>query len=99
MNKINIEEKILEINKRIQNLKLENISKKNKNYLTFKLHDYLEAINETLDQFEKDNIDQFKINKEIEMKISENNQIKEIIDIFGPLILSYQLKKINKKYI
>lgn len=96
MNKMDINEKIVDIKEKIcsltNNIKLKENNKK-MSLLYVKINDYLELINDTIEEYELNNINDYQIDKEINMRIKENKIQKEIIDVFGPYILLYQLSK------
>ena len=87
----NLNNKIIEVKKRLDNIKNIKISDKNKALLYIKLEEEIDSINEIIDNFEINNINQFRIDKEIEMRIYENRKMKDIINKFGPYILLYQM--------
>lgn len=89
-------EKIIEVKQKLNNLKENYNLKKNKKkteILKLKLMDYIQSISDTIDEFEYDEVDDFNINSEIQQRVDNIENTKEIINIFGPYILLYQLSK------
>ena len=98
MNEIdnNISNKIMDLNIKINNLNNDNSLKKNlkKKCLLFtKINEHLDLLNDIIDDYQLNDIKEFQIDKEIDIRIKENEFQKEIIDVFGPYILLYQLSK------
>ena len=93
----NVNKKIIEVNDKLNNLKENYDLNKNNNkkilLLNIKLNDYFESINDVLEEFESNEIDDYIVNKELEQRVCNNVCIKEMIDIFGPYILLYQISK------
>ena len=89
MNEIN--KKIKKLNSRLVELDKLDISSKSKTLLYVKLIESVDNINEIIDNFESNNINEYSINREIEIRIKENEQMKDIINKFAPYILLYQL--------
>ena len=94
MNKIKyLENQILEIREKINFYEDLEINQNSKLLLLLKIEDKLNDINDIIDEFDINNINLFKVNKELSNKIKDNIEMKKVIDIFGPLILSYQLNR------
>ena len=89
MNEVN--KKILELNNRLTELDKLDISSKSKALLAIKLIESIDNLNDIIDNFEINNSNEFRINKEIQMRINDNKKMKEIINVFAPYILLYQL--------
>ena len=93
----NFNDKIIEVNDKLNNLKenynLKNNSKKI-NLLNLKLQEYIQSINDTINEFICDEVNSFNINTEIMQIVEQKDNTDEIIKIFGPYILLYQLSKI-----
>jgi hypothetical protein len=93
----NLNKKIIEVNNKLNNLKENyNLNKKNSKkilLLNIKLNEYFESINDVLEEFESNEIDEYVMNKELDQRMYNNESIKEIINIFGPYILLYQISK------
>jgi len=90
-----LNKKIIEIKNRINYLKENYKSNNNKKtiLLNLKIKDHLESINDILDEFEIDEINKFSVNKELQLRVDNNKDIKDIINIFGPYIILYQLSR------
>ena len=88
---------IIEIKNRINYLKENYNSKNNKKTisLNLKIKDHLESINDILDEFEIDEVNNFCVNKELQLRVDNNRDIKDIINIFGPYIILYQISRIT----
>jgi transcriptional regulator NrdR family protein len=93
----NFNDKIIEVNDKLNNLKenynLKNNSKK-VNLLNLKLQEYIQSINDTINEFICDEVNSFNINTEIMQIVEQKDNTDEIIKIFGTYILLYQLSKI-----
>ena len=89
---------IIEIKNRINYLKENYNSKNNKKTisLNLKIKDHLESINDILDEFEIDEVNNFCVNKELQLRVDNNRDIKDIINIFGPYIILYQISTKNQ---
>ena len=73
-----LNKKIIEIKNRINYLKENYNSKNNKKtiLLNLKIKDHLESINDILDEFEIDDVNNFCVNKELQLRVDNNRAIK-----------------------
>ena len=91
-----IDIKIEEIRSKLKNFndnKLKKDNLKKKCLLNAKIEDSLDIILETIEEFELNDINDYQIDKEIQTRVNEYKLTKEIIDVFGPYILMYQLTR------
>lgn len=86
-----VSKKVIELKDRLLKLDEFDISYKAKALLKVKLLESINDINEILDNFETNNPNEFRIDKEIQLRIEENKKMKDIINKFAPYILLYQL--------
>ena len=93
MNEYNnrINNKIIELKNRLESIKNSKIPEKSKILFNIKLEEGIDSINEIIDDFEINSLNEFRIDKEIQVRIDENKKTKDIINKFAPLILLYQL--------
>ena len=93
MNEFNnrINNKIIELKNRLESIKNSKIPEKSKILFNIKLEEGIDSINEIIDDFEINSLNEFRIDKEIQVRIDENKKTKDIINKFAPLILLYQL--------
>ena len=93
MNEFNnrISNKIIELKNRLESIKNSKIPEKSKILFNIKLEEGIDSINEIIDDFEINSLNEFRIDKEIQVRIDENKKTKDIIDKFAPFILLYQL--------
>ena len=87
----NVNKKISELNNRLIEIDKLDISSKSKALLYVKLIESIDNINEIIDNFEINSLNEFRIDREIQMRIHDNKKMKEIINVFAPYILLYQL--------
>ena len=86
-----VSKKITELNTRLVEIDKFDISSKSKALLYVKLIESIDNINEIIDNFEINSLNEFRIDREIQMRIHDNKKMKEIINVFAPYILLYQL--------
>lgn len=71
-----------------------NLSCNSSALLHVKINESIDNINEIIDNFEISNKNEYRINKEIEQRIKDNEQIKQTVKTFAPYILLYQLNSL-----
>jgi hypothetical protein len=91
-----VNEKIILLNERYNNIN--NLFKgdfKKKLIFYDKINSKLDDIEGIIDNFELNNEDEINVDLEIENRIKENKDFKELISNIAPYIILYQLNKLN----